>query len=185
MNWEFTVLNWITENLHSDFWTPVLRFITTLGDGGILWIALALILLIPRRSRQCGFAMALSLLFCGLCGNVILKPLVARIRPYDVNTAVQLLIPRLPDFSFPSGHTYASFAGACVLLHYYRKAGICAFILAVLIAFSRLYFYVHYPTDVLAGLLMGIGFAVLSIWLVHEFLWKRLPARFTGSLHES
>lgn len=58
MNWEFTVLNWITENLHSDFWTPVLRFITTLGDGGILWIALALILLIPRRSRQCGFAMA-------------------------------------------------------------------------------------------------------------------------------
>lgn len=89
MNWEFTVLNWITENLHSDFWTPVLRFITTLGDGGILWIALALILLIPRRSRQCGFAMALSLLFCGLFGNVILKPLVARIRPYDVNTAVR------------------------------------------------------------------------------------------------
>ena len=120
MDWEFTVLDWISDNLHHDFWTPILKFITSLGDGGILWIALALLLLIPRRTRRCGFAMALSLLLCGLFGNVILKPLVARPRPYDINTAVQLLIPRLPDFSFPSGHTYSSFAGAVTLLCDYR-----------------------------------------------------------------
>lgn len=180
MDWEFTVLDWISDNLHHDFWTPILKFITSLGDGGILWIALALLLLIPRRTRRCGFAMALSLLLCGLFGNVILKPLVARPRPYDINTAVQLLIPRLPDFSFPSGHTYSSFAGAVTLLCDYRKAGLAALVLAAVIALSRLYFYVHYPTDILAGLLMGIGFALLSVWFVRKFLWDRLPARFTG-----
>lgn len=170
MTWEFHLLDWIHHNLHSDLLTAVMRVITTLGDYGLLWILLALILLAIPKTRRCGLAMALSLILCAILGNLLLKPLVARVRPYDVNTAIELFIPRLNDFSFPSGHTYSSFAGAVVLLCYYKKTGIVSLILAALIAFSRLYFYVHYPTDVLVGMLMGIGFALLSVWLVRRYL---------------
>ena len=87
---------------------------------------------------------------------MILKPLIARLRPFTVNTAIELLIPPPSDFSFPSGHTFASFASATAILKNNRRLGIPAIILAVLIAFSRLYLYVHYPTDVFFGLLLGI-----------------------------
>ena len=145
MDWEFQFLNWIQENWHNDVLTTVLRWITTLGNGGILWILLSLLLWIPRKTRKCGISMSLSLLLCGILGNLILKPWIGRIRPYDINTSIELLLPALSDFSFPSGHTYAAFAGAITLFIFYKKSGIAALILACLIAFSRLYFYVHFP----------------------------------------
>ena len=179
MDWEFHFLNWIQENWHNDVLTTVLRWITTLGNGGILWILLSLLLWIPRKTRKCGISMSLSLLLCGILGNLILKPWIGRIRPYDINTSIELLLPALSDFSFPSGHTYAAFAGAVTLFIFYKKTGIAALILACLIAFSRLYFYVHFPTDIMAGMVMGILLACLSVWLVRRFLWPRLPASFT------
>ena len=91
-----------------------------------------------------------------ICCNLVLKPLVARVRPCDVNTAVQLLISRPDDFSFPSGHTGASFAAVSALCCSRSRLWIPSLVLAVLIAFSRLYLYVHYPTDILAGMLLGI-----------------------------
>lgn len=178
MDWEFQLLNWIQENCHNDVLTLILRWITMLGNGGIFWILLSLILWIPPKTRKCGISMSLSLLLCGILGNVILKPWIGRIRPYDINTAIELLLPALSDFSFPSGHTYAAFAGAVTLFLFYKKSGAAALILACLIAFSRLYFYVHFPTDVLAGMVMGILLALFSIWLVRRFLWSRLPASF-------
>lgn len=174
MAWEFYLLDWISTHLHSDFLTAAFRVITSLGNAGIFWILLGLVLLCIPKTRRCGLSMILALLCCLVFGNLILKPLIHRIRPYDVNSAVQLLIPRLSDFSFPSGHTYASFAGAVVILRYYKKWGIAALILAVLIAFSRLYFYVHFPTDVLAGMVLGIGFGLLSVWCVNRHLASRL-----------
>ena len=180
MDWEFQLLNWIQENCHQDILTTILRWITMLGDGGILWIVLSLILWIPQKTRKCGVSMSMALLFCGLLGNLILKPWVGRIRPYDINTAIELLLPPLSDFSFPSGHTYAAFAGAVTLFCFYKKSGVAALILACLIAFSRLYFYVHFPTDVLAGMAMGVLLAFLSIWLVKRFLSGRLPKAFTS-----
>ena len=179
MDWEFQFLNWIQENWHNDVLTTVLRWITTLGNGGILWILLSLLLWIPRKTRKCGISMSLSLLLCGILGNLILKPWIGRIRPYDINTSIELLLPALSDFSFPSGHTYAAFAGAVTLFIFYKKTGIAALILACLIAFSRLYFYVHFPTDIMAGMVMGILLALFSVWLVRRFLWSRLPASFT------
>ena len=109
-----------------------------------------------------------------ITGNMILKPLVARLRPFTVNTAVELLIPPPADFSFPSGHTYASFASSTAILRNNRRIGSCALVLAILIAFSRLYLYVHYPTDVLFGILLGI----LAGWLGNQAAktaWKRFP----------
>lgn len=147
--------------------------ITHLGAGGILWIAVAAALLCVRKYRKNGCMLAVSLLLCLLIGNLLLKPLIGRVRPYDVNTLIELLIAELSDASFPSGHTMAAFAAATVLLYTNRRFGIPAVILAVLIGFSRLYLYVHYPSDVLAGLLLGVLFGILAIALVN-WLWRRL-----------
>jgi undecaprenyl-diphosphatase len=116
-------------------------------------------------------ALVLDLFVC----NIVLKPLVARIRPFDVNTAVQLLIARPTDYSFPSGHTTAAFAATSALYFSRRRLWIPALALAALIAFSRLYLYVHYPTDILAGIVVGIGVGYLG-WRAAETLsgsWKR------------
>ena len=166
MDWEFQFLNWIQENWHNDVLTTVLRWITTLGNGGILWILLSLLLWIPRKTRKCGISMSLSLLLCGILGNLILKPWIGRIRPYDINTSIELLLPALSDFSFPSGHASASFAAAAAIFAYHKKWGTGALALAAVIAFSRLYLYVHYPSDVLAGSLLGILFGVISYYIV-------------------
>jgi undecaprenyl-diphosphatase len=116
-----------------------------------------------------GAALVIGLLLC----NVTMKPLFARIRPYDYQlehfgVTIKLLIEAQHDFSFPSGHTIASFEAATVLLIHNKKAGIPAMILACLIAFSRLYLYVHYPTDVITSIILGIGIGILGNWLVQK-----------------
>ena len=130
--------------------------VTHLGDAGIFWILLAVALCGVKKTRRAGAAMAASLVCMLLLCNICLKPLVHRVRPYDVNTAVVLLIGKPRDFSFPSGHTAASFAGATSLLFGgRRRLGWFMLALACVIAFSRLYLYVHYPTDVLGGVCVG------------------------------
>lgn len=127
-----------------------------LDNGGAVWLVLTGLLLLFPKHRKAGIAILIALGIEVICCNLVLKPLVARIRPCDINTAIQLLIARPTDFSFPSGHTGSSFAAASALLFSHNKLWIPATILAVLIAFSRLYLYVHYPSDVLAGALIGI-----------------------------
>lgn len=166
LTWEFSVLDFIQDHLRSGFGDVVMPFITHLGDGGAIWIVLALALLIYPKTRQAGAALFTALVIGVICCNVILKPFVARVRPCDINTAVQLLVPRPDDFSFPSGHTGASFEGAAVLYLHKSRLRIPALILAVLIGFSRLYLYVHYPTDVLAGAVLGVLLAWASCALV-------------------
>ena len=156
MAWEFNLLDQIQQHLANDFLNALVPRISSLGEGGGIWVALSIRLLLFPKTRKAGLASGIALLFMLITGNMILKPLVARLRPFTVNTAVELLIPPPTDFSFPSGHTYASFASASAIFRNNRKIGIPALILASLIAFSRLYLYVHYPTDVLFGILFGI-----------------------------
>lgn len=156
MAWEFNLLDQIQQHLANDFLNALVPRISSLGDAGLIWIALSILLLLFPKTRKAGLASGIALLFMLITGNMILEPLVARLRPFTVNTAVELLIPPPTDFSFPSGHTYASFASASAIFRNNRKIGIPALILASLIAFSRLYLYVHYPTDVLFGILFGI-----------------------------
>lgn len=161
---EFAILDFIQSNLRCGIMDSVMTFITGLGDGGKIWIACTILLLLIPRTRKAGLTMGIALALEIVCCNVILKPFVARIRPCDVNTAVQLLIERPLDYSFPSGHTASSFAAVSAgawetqsnRLSFLKKLWIPAAILAGLIGFSRLYLYVHYPTDVLAGALIGI-----------------------------
>lgn len=102
----------------------------------------------------------------------MLKPLVARIRPYDVRGITDLLVPALSDFSFPSGHTLASFEASVVLLIRDKRMGIPAIIIAIIVALSRLYLFVHYPTDVLVGAVLGILFAVVAVFIVNKVYGK-------------
>lgn len=149
------ILNFI-QNFRSPALDKIMPFITCLGNFGFIWIVIAVLLIISKRYRKLGFAMALTLILCLLIGNAGLKPWVQRIRPFEANNFTDLLIKAPKDFSFPSGHTLASFASATVLMKFDKKAGIPVLIFAILIAFSRLYLYVHYPTDILAGIILGI-----------------------------
>ena len=155
-SFEFAVLDWIQANLRSPAMDVLMPAITALGNSVLVWIVLAGILILMPKHRTIGIAVMTGLLLEVVCCNLVLKPLVARILPCDVNTAVVLLIARPDDFSFSSGHTGASFSAVASLYFSRSKFWIPALILAVLIAFSRLYLYVHYPTDILAGMLLGV-----------------------------
>ena len=134
----------------------VITFITHLADHGYLWIGVAILLLFFKQTRKGGVA-ALIALTCGLIiTNLCIKNAVARIRPYETIEGLYSMIGVMKDWSFPSGHTTASFAAATALaMSLGKKFGIPALILAALIALSRLYVGVHYPSDVLAGAIIG------------------------------
>lgn len=166
MDIDGNILLFIQENVRAQILTPLIIAITTLGNGGIIWIICSLALLVPQKTRKIGLMSILALLVSLLINNMILKNLVARTRPYDMVEGLVPLIGKQLGYSFPSGHTGSSFASAWVL---YRKLpgrfGIPALVLAGLIGLSRLYVGVHYPTDVVFGVLGGIvsgGIAMLA-----------------------
>lgn len=156
------ILRWIEQHMQGALLTPAMYFFTWIGELGAVWILLALVLLFLPKCRKTGIQLLLALLLCLLIGNLLLKPLIGRIRPCNIDMLREMLIARPQDFSFPSGHTLSSFAAATVLFLSNKKWGILALAAAACIAFSRLYFYVHYPTDVLAGLLLGILLGILA-----------------------
>ena len=175
IDFEGSILLWIQNNLRSGFLDPIMKAITMLGDKGLIWILITLALLIARRTRKLGVMCAASMVFGLIVTNLIIKNWAARIRPYEMVQGLNCIVPLAKDWSFPSGHTTNSLACAWVL---FRKApkkfGVPALILAILIAFSRLYVGIHYPTDVLGGTLIGLGSACLAMLLVPR-LEKRFP----------
>lgn len=180
ISFDIPILDWVAENLWCPFLDKLMPLITVLGNGGIFWIAIAAILLFFPKHRQAGLSMGAALLMGVLLCNVILKPLVARIRPYDFvlnefGRSISLLVATPHDFSFPSGHTIASFEAAVALLIYNRKLGIPAMVMACLISFSRLYLYLHYPSDVLSSMILGSALALVGCLLVKKGfrLWQR------------
>lgn len=148
------------QEIHTPFFDFFFTHITALGDMGILWIAAGILLLCTRKYRRHGFLLLLSLLFAFLLGNVVLKNIVARDRPCWIYPDIPLLIENPKDYSFPSAHSMVGFAAAVSVWYTHKKWGIAALILAALIAFSRLYLFVHWPTDVIVGIILGILTAV-------------------------
>ena len=173
MNWlnasELPILWWIREHLTHPILDTVMPYITSLADHGEFWILLVLILLCFKKTRKAGVAMGMAMACGYLIGNMGMKNLFARVRPYDV-AEVELLVAKLHDFSVPSGHTLVSVEAAVALWFYHRKWGVAALSLAALIGYSRLYLFVHYPTDVAVGALLGVVLA-LAACAVTNRLW--------------
>ncbi len=173
---DFKILDFIQDNIRCDFLDKLLPIITRLADHGMVPILLAVILLIFTKTRKIGLSMGIGFFFGGVIGNLMLKNIVGRMRPYDVR-GVEILVNKLSDFSFPSGHTLIAFETAIVLMKMLKgklkPIAVFATILASIIAFSRLYLYVHYPTDVIAGIILGSLFAFIGTKLC-EYIVRRI-----------
>ncbi|MDR1548616.1 MAG: phosphatase PAP2 family protein [Hungatella sp.] len=157
---EFDILYFL-QSIHTPWLDMFMKEITGLGDSGIFWIITGAVVLCFKKTRVMGLCVILSLAAGLLIGNMFLKNLIARPRPCWIDDGIPLLIKNPGDYSFPSGHTLASFEGAVSIWLYNRKWGTLALVLAVLIGFSRMYLFVHFPTDVLGGLVLGTLIAAL------------------------
>lgn len=145
-----------------------MKYVTHLGDSGLLFIILTLLLLCFKKTRPYGALCATALILDLLLVNITLKPLVARARPYTLRQEIVLLVAEPLDFSFPSGHAAVSFAFATAIGAYSKKYALWAYVLAAVISFSRLYLYVHFPSDVLAGAVIGLLCGYLA-----RFIWRK------------
>ena len=167
--WESNIVLFVQENLRFEFLNPVMKFITSLGDGGILPIAVCILLMILKKTRKVGVAASLSLIFEAILINLTIKNLVGRTRPYIVNEAIEFITKQPSDKSFPSGHTGCVFAVASVLFYMMpKKVGIPAIVIASLVGISRLYVGVHYPTDIIGGFIIGMLTGFLAKLIVEK-----------------
>lgn len=168
------ILLFIQNHMRIETWNGFWGFITSLADKGWFWVTVSILLLVPKKTRMAGIASLVSLALCFGVTNVILKEWVARPRPYNAVEAIVPLIKGPRDYSFPSGHTTASFASALVFFRLLpRKYGIPAVCLAGLIGFSRLYLGVHYPSDVLGGFLVAWAGSACAVSYILP-IWGRM-----------
>ncbi|MDR1916240.1 MAG: phosphatase PAP2 family protein [Synergistaceae bacterium] len=155
---DFSLLNWVQENLKTAMMDRVMLLFSKLGDRGTIWIVYAVICEFTTKLRHAGLVLAMCVSTCALIGNFAIKPLFKRERPCNINSSYPMLLSRPEDSSFPSCHTMTSFAAAFVTVWQAGgMLGVTSFIFASLISFSRVYLYVHYPSDVLAGAALGLA----------------------------
>ena len=185
----------IQEFLNADWLTPIMKFITMLGEKGIFWICICLLLVIFKRTRRLGIICALSLAFTFICCNLIIKPGVDRTRPWVMFTQVIRYLEPPGDSSFPSGHSANAMGPAWAMFiasmpargksygdvpclgwrgngvspKAVHRFGIAAVVLALLIGLSRLYLGMHYPSDVAAGLVLGMVCASVVFQTIRAF----------------
>lgn len=175
-SFDWKVFQFIEEYLWNPVLDVIMTVITTLGDAGIIWIACAICLLISKKYRKVGAMVACGLIFSLIFTDGVLKQIFNRVRPFDYDGwPAEFIFPNLIErpssLSFPSGHTTSSFGAAVpMLLGCKKRIGIPAIILASLIAFSRIYIHVHYTTDVIAGIVIGILYGVAAYYLVTKLI---------------
>ncbi len=174
LEFELSILDFIQSfagnELIDNFWV----FMTHLGDNGIIWILLSVALFINPKTRKVGVMCVVALALSGLLTNAVLKNLVGRARPFNYSD-IELLIKEPSDYSFPSGHTSISFAVAFVLLKEKFKINnlklyIPIMVLAVLVSFSRLYLYVHFPSDIIAAIILAYGYSIIARKVGHKLI---------------
>lgn len=219
LNFDLNVFAWI-QSIQNSILNTIMVVITTLGDEGIFFIALGLVLMCFKKHRKAGVAVLVALLVMEVGNNLILKELIARPRPFfifnpdaipldhknyaEILEKVTASVERLPElaarwvdtyrypdlvhapssWSFPSGHTSSAFAAAFAVLWYNRKIGIPTVVFAALMGFSRIYVQVHYCTDVLAGVLVGLVYALIGVLIV-KFLFPVLDKYVFSKIEEA
>lgn len=172
MNWEFSIL-YALQEIHNPILDKIMLFITTLGDDGLFWIAIGVVCLFMKKNRKMGLQLLISMLCTFIIGNLILKNVFARPRPCDIDATVAMLISRPHGHSFPSGHSINSMVAAVALFLNNKKIGIPAIVLATLIGFSRLYLFVHFPTDVLGGFAIAVLVALAVDWVFKKIQMQK------------
>lgn len=172
-NLDIWILDFINDNLHNPILDKLMMFITSLGNSGLIWIVISIILITIPKYRKVGVMALCALILTTILGEVILKNILQRSRPFTKVPDFELLIKAPLSYSFPSGHTGSSFAVAGILGSKFKKSRIYIYILAMLIAFSRLYLYVHYPSDVLAGVVLGSASAFIVLYLFSDKLYEK------------
>ena len=182
LQFDHSVIFYVHEHLVYSFLTPIMAIISKITSNGALWILIALLLMIQKKYRVLGVAIIIALGFVFIIGDQGLKPNVARLRPFvdfpNVMVPLESALPKATSFSFPSGHSFGSFASAMTIYlglsqiaPQRRYLGILALVLSVVVAFSRVYLFVHYPTDVLTGLVLGIIVGFIA-WKLARVGWN-------------
>ena len=167
-NLDLNILHFIRDNFSNSIMDEIMIFITKLGDKGFIWILIGLILIAQKKYRKIGFILLIALLITSIIGEGILKNIVQRARAFITYPDIKILITPPTSFSFPSGHTASSFTAAVVLGYYFKSWRFIFYILASLIAFSRVYLFVHYPSDVIAGIILGVISGLLTIKVINN-----------------
>ena len=162
---DISILYFIQNHFHCGFTDFIFPIITSLGNFGMIWIVTGFCLVITKKYRRYGVLLFIALALTYALGDLVIKPMIARPRPFMEFPGRILLITAPYSHSFPSGHAGSSFCAATILWRANRKLGVISYTLAVLIAFSRVFLFVHYPSDVLAGAILGVLCALLVIYL--------------------
>ncbi len=174
---DFEILFFIKDHIRNGFLDVIVPFYTNLGDDGIIWIVLGLILLIPKKTRKCGIMVLAALLVMLVVNNIILKNLIARPRPCATYPELVELVKIPHSYSFPSGHTVSAMAVAFTIFLQHRKFGLVTLVFAFLMGLSRLYVGVHFPTDVFGGIIVGALIA-LAVYYAEKRITPLLLKKF-------
>lgn len=157
----------------------ILGLTKVMGSYGQIWVIVGIVLLLFRKTRKCGIAVIVSYVLVFLVGHVVLKDLIARPRPCHVDETVALLVPRPDSYSCPSTHSAWAFAAAVAIFCRDKRWGAAALVAAVLMGFSRMYLFVHFPTDVLLGAVLGAALGFAAVKLVNA-VGKKLAEQRKG-----
>ncbi|WP_195262657.1 phosphatase PAP2 family protein [Clostridium sp. 1001275B_160808_H3] len=171
---DISILRFIRNYFSSPLMDSMMIFITKLGDRGFVWIVIGIILLISKKYRKIGFTMLIALAVTSIIGEGIIKNIIQRPRAFITFPDIEIIIKAPLSYSFPSGHTASSFAAAVVLGYYIKNWRYLFYFFAALVAFSRLYLFVHYPSDIIGGIVLGISCSLATIEVINNIKIKKL-----------
>lgn len=168
---DFKILNYL-QQFHSGPLDLIMKFFTYIGENGYIWIALGLLFLCFKKTRKMGIYLLITLAIEFICNDLVLKHIIKRQRPFFYNKRINMVIKRPTSYSFPSGHASAAFSSATAIFMHDKIKGLFAYLVAIAISVSRIYFYVHYPSDIVCGAILGMIVAII-VRLMGKAIEKR------------
>jgi undecaprenyl-diphosphatase len=174
-NLDKQLLSFFSEGIRNSFFDILMPFISAINQHGEIWIALSIILMINKNTviRRLGISVLIALALGSIVGELILKNIIARARPIGDEFNFNFIVNLPKSYSFPSGHTTSSFAAFGVFLFSKARYRYCVLALAALMAFSRMYLHVHYPSDILGGIILGLSCGWIAVHLGKAFFREK------------